>query len=108
MIEFKTTNPDKVGEILQPLREKVAAQAVVTDWRQMNSSLFEALSVERVAMFVILPLIVLVAPFNIVSSLIMLVRAKTRAMAIFRTMGAPRGAGLPLFLGCGPACGTIG
>src|SRR3546814_9585822 len=54
MIEVKTTNPDKVGEILEPLREKVAAQAVVTDWRQMNSSLFEALSVERVAMFVIL------------------------------------------------------
>ena len=68
MIEIKTTDPDKVGEILQPLAEKVAAQAVISDWRSMNSSLFEALSVERVAMFVILSLIVLVAAFNIISS----------------------------------------
>src|SRR3546814_4458445 len=101
MIEVKTTNPDKVGEILEPLREKVAAQAVVTDWRQMNSSLFEALSVERVAMFVILSLIVLVAAFNIVSSLIMLVRAKTRDMAILRPMGAPRDGVLRIFLAVG-------
>src|SRR3546814_1316565 len=85
MIEVQTTDPDKVGAILEPLREKVAAQAVISDWRSMNSSLFEALSVERVAMFVILSLIVLVAAFNIVSSLIMLVRAKTRDMAILRT-----------------------
>jgi lipoprotein-releasing system permease protein len=56
----------------------------------MNASLFEALAVERVAMFVVLSLIVLVAVFNILSSLIMLVRAKTRDIAILRTMGASR------------------
>ena len=44
MIEIKTTDPDKVGEILQPLAEKVAAKAVVSDWRSMNASLFEALA----------------------------------------------------------------
>src|SRR3546814_16316372 len=108
MIEVKTTNPDKVGEILEPLREKVAAQAVVTDWRQMNSSLFEALSVERVAMFVILSLIVLVAAFNIVSSLIMLVRAKTRDMAILRTIGAPRDTVLRIFMAIGMSIGIPG
>src|SRR3546814_10850237 len=69
MIEVKTEDPDRVGEILQPLAEKLAAKAVVSDWRSMNASLFEALSIERVAMFVILSLIILVASFNIISSL---------------------------------------
>ncbi len=108
MIEVQTTDPDKVGEILEPLRQKVAAQAVISDWRSMNSSLFEALSVERVAMFVILSLIVLVAAFNIVSSLIMLVRAKTRDMAILRTMGAPRDSVLRIFMAIGLSIGISG
>ncbi len=108
MIEVKTTNPDKVGEILQPLAEKVAAKAVVSDWRSMNASLFEALSIERVAMFVILSLIILVASFNIISSLIMLVRAKTRDMAILRTMGAPRDAVMRIFMAIGLSIGIAG
>lgn len=108
MIEVKTSDPDKVGEILRPLAEKVSTQAVIADWRSMNSSLFEALSVERVAMFVILSLIILVAAFNIVSSLIMLVRAKTRDMAILRTMGAPRDAVLRIFIAIGLSIGVAG
>ncbi|MDR6831796.1 MULTISPECIES: lipoprotein-releasing ABC transporter permease subunit [unclassified Sphingopyxis] len=108
MIEVKVTDPDDVDATLAPLKEKVAAQAVVSDWRQMNSSLFEALSIERVAMFVILSLIVLVAAFNIVSSLIMLVRAKTRDMAILRTMGAPRDAVLRIFMSIGLSIGIAG
>jgi lipoprotein-releasing system permease protein len=108
MIEVKVTDPDKVGEILAPLKEKVAAQAVVSDWRQMNSSLFEALSIERVAMFVILSLIILVASFNIISSLIMLVRAKTRDMAILRTMGAPRDSVMRIFMAIGLSIGVAG
>ncbi|WP_447930615.1 lipoprotein-releasing ABC transporter permease subunit [Sphingopyxis fribergensis] len=108
MIEVKTTDPDKVGEILQPLAEKVAAKAVVSDWRSMNASLFEALSIERVAMFVILSLIILVASFNIISSLIMLVRAKTRDMAILRTMGAPRDSVMRIFMAIGLSIGIAG
>lgn len=108
MIEVKTTDPDHVGEILQPLAVKVAAKAVISDWRQMNSSLFEALSIERVAMFVILSLIILVASFNIASSLIMLVRAKTRDMAILRTMGAPRDAVMRIFIAIGLSIGVTG
>jgi len=108
MIEIKTTDPDKVGEILRPLGEKVAAQAVISDWRSMNASLFEALSVERVAMFVILSLIILVASFNIISSLIMLVRAKTRDMAILRTMGAPRDSVMRIFMAIGLSIGIAG
>lgn len=108
MIKVQTEDPDKVGEILAPLAEKLAARAVVADWRSTNSSLFEALEVERVALFVILSLIILVAAFNIVSSLIMLVRAKTRDIAIIRTMGAPRDSVLRIFVAIGVAIGVGG
>jgi lipoprotein-releasing system permease protein len=108
MIEVNTTNPDKVSEILQPLAQKVAGRAVVTTWQQMNASLFEALAVERVAMFTVLSIIILVAAFNIVSSLIMLVRTRARDIAILRTMGADRSAVLRIFLSIGTTIGLLG
>jgi lipoprotein-releasing system permease protein len=74
----------------------------------MNASLFEALAVERVAMFVVLSLIILVAVFNILSSLIMLVRAKTRDIAILRTMGASRRGLMKVFITVGLTIGTLG
>jgi lipoprotein-releasing system permease protein len=74
----------------------------------MNASLFEALAVERVAMFVVLSLIILVAVFNILSSLIMLVRAKTRDIAILRTMGATRRGLMKVFMTVGVTIGTLG
>ncbi|HUD94012.1 lipoprotein-releasing ABC transporter permease subunit [Sphingobium sp.] len=108
MIEVQTVNADKVGQILEPLAAKVAGRAVITDWRQMNASLFEALAVERVAMFVVLSIIVLVAVFNILSSLIMLVRAKTRDIAILRTMGASRVGLVKIFMTVGVTIGALG
>lgn len=108
MIEVKTTDPDKVTEILAPLTRKLAGQAVVTDWKTINAALFEALSVERVAMFTVLSIIVLVAVFNILSSLIMLVRAKTRDIAILRTMGATRQSLLRIFVTAGFLIGALG
>jgi lipoprotein-releasing system permease protein len=108
MIEIQTSNPDKVQEILAPLRKLVQGKAVITDWRQMNSALFQALEVERVAMFVVLSLIVLVAVFNILSSLIMLVRAKTRDIAILRTMGASRRGMMKVFMTVGVTIGSLG
>jgi lipoprotein-releasing system permease protein len=108
MIEVETVDADRVGAILQPLARKVAGRAVVTDWRQMNASLFEALAVERVAMFVVLSIIVLVAVFNILSSLIMLVRAKTRDIAILRTMGASRVGLVKIFMTVGVTIGSLG
>ena len=74
----------------------------------MNSALFQALEVERVAMFVVLSLIVLVAVFNILSSLIMLVRAKTRDIAILRTMGASRRGMMKVFMTVGVTIGSLG
>ena len=81
---------------------------MIVDWRQMNSALFQALEVERVAMFVVLSLIVLVAVFNILSSLIMLVRAKTRDIAILRTMGASRRGMMKVFVTVGVTIGSLG
>ncbi len=108
MIEVQTTDPDKVDAILRPLRPAVRGKAAIIDWKQMNSALFEALEVERVAMFVVLSLIILVAVFNILSSLIMLVRAKTRDIAILRTMGASRSGLMKVFMTVGLTIGSLG
>lgn len=108
MIQIQTTNPDRVDEILAPLKKHVQGKGVILDWRQMNSALFQALQIERVAMFVVLSLIVLVAVFNILSSLIMLVRAKTRDIAILRTMGASRSGMMKVFIAVGMTTGILG
>lgn len=108
MVEVQTVDADRVGAILKPLATKVGDLAVVTDWRHMNAALFEALSVERIAMFVILSLFVLVAIFNILSSLIMLVRAKMRDIAILRTMGASRVSLVRIFVVVGTTVGGLG
>ena len=108
MIELKTVNPDDVGRILAPLAAKVSEQGVLTDWRSLNAQLFDALNVERVVMFWVLSIIILVAVFNILSSLIMLVRAKTRDIAILRTMGATRFGLMRIFVTVGTLIGAAG
>lgn len=108
MVEIQTTDPDRIEEILAPIAPAVRGKGVIIDWRQMNSALFQALEIERVAMFVVLSLIVLVAVFNILSSLIMLVRAKTRDIAILRTMGASRSGMMKVFVTVGVTIGSLG
>ncbi len=108
MVEIQTTDPDKVQQIIAPIQRAVQGRGVITDWRQMNAALFQALEVERVAMFVVLSLIVLVAVFNILSSLIMLVRAKTRDIAILRTMGSSRRGMMKVFVTVGVTIGSLG
>jgi len=108
MIEVKTTDADRVEEIMAPIERELRGTAVVNSWKTINSTLFEALQVERVAMFVVLSIIVLVAVFNILSSLIMLVRAKTRDIAILRTMGASRNSMLRIFMTVGVTIGALG
>ena len=108
MVEVVTTDADRVGEILRPLAPKLPPGALIADWRSLNAQLFEALAVERVAMFTVLSIIILVAVFNILSSLIMLVRAKTRDIAILRTMGANRGGLMRIFMVVGTTIGALG
>ena len=108
VIEVKTTDPDRAPALLLPLAAAAEGRGAVIPWQSMNAQLFEALAVERVAMFWILSIIILVAAFNIVSALIMLVRAKTRDIAILRTMGASRAAMLRIFVGVGLILGVAG
>jgi lipoprotein-releasing system permease protein len=108
LIEVTTTDPDDVDAILAPVAQNLAGRAIVTNWKSMNASLFEALQVERVAMAFALSIIVLVAAFNILSSLVMLVRSKTRDIAIMRTMGATRKSLLKIFVTTGSVIGALG
>jgi lipoprotein-releasing system permease protein len=108
MVEVQTTDPDRVREILAPIEPSLRNKAIIVDGKQMNSALFDALEVERIAMFVVLSLIVVVAVFNILSSLIMLVRAKTRDIAILRTMGASRRGMMKIFVTVGVTIGSLG
>lgn len=108
MIEVTVTDPDEVEEILAPVAQNLAGRAVVQDWKTINATLFEALQVERVAMAFALSFMVLVAAFNILSSLVMLVRAKTRDIAIMRTMGATRRSLTKIFVTAGFTVGALG
>ena len=80
----------------------------LVDWQQLNSHFFAALQVERNVMFLILTLIILVAAFNIITGITMLVKSKGRDIAIMRTMGATRGAIMRVFFLSGAAIGVVG
>lgn len=108
LIEVTVTDPNEVGTILGDVEQFLTGRAQIADWKQINATLFEALEVERVAMFFVLSLMVVVASFNILSSLVMLVRAKTRDIAIMRTMGATRRSLLKIFVTTGTTIGTLG
>ena len=108
-IEVFADNPDRVSEIRQGIfRLGDGASLRIYDWQQANSSFFNAIQVERNVMFLILTLIIIVAAFNIISSLIMLVKDKGRDIAILRTMGATRGMILRIFLLAGASIGVAG
>lgn len=107
-VEVYVDDPDKVGEMRGPIEAAAQRSVYVTDWRQRNVTFFSALEVERNVMFLILMLIVLVAALNIVSGMTMLVKDKSRDVAILRTMGATRGAIMRVFFITGAAIGTFG
>jgi lipoprotein-releasing system permease protein len=108
-IEVFVDNPDRVREVSREITRALSPLPVrVLDWQAANSSFFAAVQVERNVMFLILTLIIIVAAFNIVSSLIMLVKDKGRDIAILRTMGATRGAIMRIFLICGTSIGVLG
>ena len=108
MIEVVTEDADRADEILAPVAQSLSGRAEINSWKRINASIFEALEVERVAMFFALSIIVVVAAFNILSSLVMLVRSKTRDIAILRTMGATRRNMVKIFVTTGFTVGTIG
>ncbi|MEZ0221690.1 MAG: lipoprotein-releasing ABC transporter permease subunit [Tardiphaga sp.] len=107
-IEVYTNNPDRIDEYRKLVTEAAGRPIFIVDWRQRNSTFFNALQVERNVMFLILTLIVLVAALNIVSGLIMLVKDKGSDIAILRTMGASQGSIMRVFLITGAAIGVVG
>jgi lipoprotein-releasing system permease protein len=108
MIEVVTEDADRVDQIMAPVVQRLQGRAEVNSWKVINASIFEALEVERVAMFFALSIIVVVAAFNILSSLVMLVRSKTRDIAILRTMGATRRNLTKIFVTTGFTVGMVG
>ena len=107
-LEIFATDPDKALSIRSEIINAVNIRAYIYDWQQSRASFFNALEVERNVMFLILTLIILVAAFNIISSLIMLVKDKGRDVAILRTMGATRGMIMRVFFIAGASVGVIG
>jgi lipoprotein-releasing system permease protein len=108
-IEVYLHDPEQASSAAAAIRGTLAGRPVsVLDWQRANSGFFQIVEVQRNVMFLILALIILVAAFNIVSSLVMLVKDKGRDIAILRTMGAGRGAVLRIFLLCGGAIGSVG
>lgn len=107
-VEVILEDPDAVNQARETLFPFTSGRERLTDWQQVNSSYFNALQVERNVMFLILTLIILVAAFNIISSLIMLVKDKGRDIAILRTMGATRGSVMRIFFLAGASIGIVG
>jgi lipoprotein-releasing system permease protein len=107
-LEVFVTKPDKARDVGQSILKAVNGTGRLHDWQQANKSFFNAIQVERNVMFLILTLIILVAAFNIISSLIMLVKDKGRDIAILRTMGATRGMIMRIFFLAGASIGIIG
>jgi len=107
-LEVTIRDPDKSAAVGRRIAEQNIEGAYVTDWQRQNATFFAALKTERNVMFIILTLIVLVAAFNIISGLIMLVKDKGRDIAILRTMGATSGSVMRIFLMSGASVGVVG
>jgi lipoprotein-releasing system permease protein len=107
-IEIKTSDVYQVKKIGKEIRQKLGFPFWTRDWMEMNRNLFSALKLEKVAMFIILVLIVLVAAFNIISTLIMVVMEKNKDIAILKSMGAPSKGILRIFIIEGGVIGVVG
>jgi len=107
-VEVFIDDPDNVDAVRKRIQDQVDRPLILYDWQQRNETFFSALQVERVVMFVILSMIIVVAAFNIISSLVMLVKDKGSDIAILRTMGATRGSIMRVFSITGTAIGVAG
>jgi lipoprotein-releasing system permease protein len=107
-LEVFVGDPDRVREERRLIAAALGGHVRIVDWQQANSSLFNAVEIERNVMFLILTLIIVVAAFNIISSMIMMVKDKGRDIAILRTMGASRPMILRIFVLSGASIGVVG
>lgn len=107
-IEVRTSNPDGAARTTAQIAQLLGPQYEVRSWEELNRSLFMALRLEKLAMFIVLTFIALVASFSIVSNLIMLVTEKGREVAILKSMGATDGGILRVFFAEGLYIGLVG
>lgn len=107
-LEVMVQDVNAAPKIAGDIRTALGMGARVYDWQQANASIFAALKVQRNVMVIILALIVLVAAFNIISSLVMLVKEKRRDIAVLRTMGATRQSVMKVFIAAGTWIGLVG
>jgi lipoprotein-releasing system permease protein len=107
-LQVMLSDPDLAVSVAQMIRKVVPEGLRIYDFQRANAALFSAVQVERNVMFLILTLIILVAAFNVISSLIMLVKDKAQDIAILRTMGATKGMVMRIFFLSGASVGVIG
>ncbi len=107
-IEVRIKNIYKAGEIGQKIKSELGFPYWTLDWMRRNQNLFAALKLEKLVMFIILTLIVLVAAFNIASTLIMMVMGKTKDIAILKAMGATDKSIMKIFVFKGMVIGSVG
>jgi len=107
-IEIRVDDIYKADRIAKSIEKKLGYPYLGRNWMEMNRNLFAALKLEKRVMFIILSLIVIVAAFNIISALIMIVMEKNRDIAILKTMGATRAGIMKIFIFQGLIVGTIG
>ncbi len=107
-IQVKTNDVYNVKEIAREIRQKLGFSFWTRDWMEMNRNLFSALRLEKIAMFILLVLIILVAAFNIISTLIMIVMEKHKDIAILKSMGTSSKAIMRIFMIEGLVIGVLG
>ncbi|RZJ29459.1 MAG: lipoprotein-releasing ABC transporter permease subunit [Brevundimonas sp.] len=108
VIELKVDQPDRVEALRIPVQRAAGQTGMVSDWRDRLAAFWGALKVERVAMSIILGLVVAIAALNIISGIVMLVKNKTRDIAILRTVGASQSSMLRIFFMSGAMIGIAG
>ena len=107
-IEIRVSNPEVSGGIRDRLARKLGPGYLVQDWKELNRNLFSALALERVVMFIVLGIIILVASFSIIGNLIMVVIEKARQIALFKTMGSSNAGVMQVFIAQGFFIGLVG
>jgi lipoprotein-releasing system permease protein len=107
-LEVFVTDADRASQEGHAIAAALGGRVRIVDWQHANSSIVSAVEIERNVMFLILALIILVAAFNIISGMIMMVKDKGRDIAILRTMGASRGMVLRIFILSGASIGVVG
>ena len=107
-LEIRIRNPDRTVPLMMDLRSRLGPDVTIYDWRTNSQGLADALVVERNVMRLILMFVVALAALNIVTGLIMLVKNKSRDIAILRTMGATKGAIMRIFFLASASLGVLG